>query len=366
MTAATTLNSSVLLGAPYPIWVGDGIFSAGLRALSLASYTRVVAVIDDSLFDAWEAAFAKELPAAAALVRFKISEQEKSLESATKLWNAFLSHALDRKSIVLAIGGGVLCDVVGFAAATYMRGCAFAILPTSLLAQVDASVGGKTGVNFSGIKNVIGVIRQPCAVLIETSFLRSLPQRELCNGAAEMIKHGLIADKNHFDEMSRLAADVDVSQLSEIIKHSLAIKLEIVSRDPTELGARKLLNFGHSIGHAIEASALEAGAALSHGEAVSIGMVAEAYLSERAGLLSSSELEQIETVLQRWQLPVRLSGNIPRERIMSKLVHDKKNVAGDVRMTLLKTLGQAVFDCSVSASSIHECLDYVFRANQSK
>ncbi|MBN8549205.1 MAG: 3-dehydroquinate synthase [Deltaproteobacteria bacterium] len=366
MVNSTILNASLVKEAPYPIWVGRDIFSAVAEALSFSDYSKTLFVVDANVYSAWADYIQRALPRDGAVFPLQITEQAKSIESVQRLWAAFQQHRLDRKSLVVIIGGGVLGDVCGFAAATFMRGIPFAMVPTTLLAQVDASIGGKTACNFGGVKNAIGVITSPQAVLVDISYLRTLPAREFASGVAEMLKHGLIAEHAHFKALAALRPEGAQEVIEDHVRDSLRIKLRIVASDPHEQGARKLLNFGHTLGHAIESSALECGIDLTHGEAIAVGMVGEAFLSQQQGWLTPSELAAIEAALTHWGLPTVGQAMIPREAIVRKVSQDKKNVGSSIRMALLKRMGEGIYDCPISEPALHDSLDYVFRANHSK
>lgn len=292
----------------------------------------------------------------------------------------------DRKSLVINIGGGVIGDMGGFAAATYMRGVDFIQVPTTLLAMVDASVGGKLAIDFDGVKNLIGSFQSPKAVIIDTSFLDTLPERELHSGFAEIIKHGLIADKTYFREVQTyLKYDTDThpslrkvpaglqgegkvletgtEDMLRLIHRSVEIKKSIVEADPTEQGIRKILNFGHTIGHAIESHSmahslqLTAHSPLLHGEAIAIGMVAEAHIAMQIGQLAANELVQIEEVLSRAQLPTRY--RLVDQSIRDLMRSDKKNSHGKIKFALLKGIGECAHDIEVDKIVIDKALAYI-------
>ncbi len=273
----------------------------------------------------------------------------KSFEYLKQVWEFFVSQRLDRKSAVIGVGGGALTDLVGFAAATYLRGVAFIAVPTTLLAQVDASVGGKSGINFGGAKNILGSTCQPKAVIIDIDTLATLPERERRSGFAEIVKHGLIADRAYFEKVtSRHHTAWSADELVEIIHRSCEIKAGIVEADETEQGLRKILNFGHTLGHALEAWALAggmgAGEVLTHGEAISIGMHAAAVISQKRGLITEEELEEVRNGLERVGLPVQLTKPVEEETIRELVQRDKKAVRGQVRWVLLRGIGEAVAD----------------------
>jgi 3-dehydroquinate synthase len=256
--------------------------------------------------------------------------------------DALLADGADRKSIVVALGGGVVGDIAGFAAAIYMRGIRFVQAPTTLLAQVDSSVGGKTGVNHPRGKNLIGAFHQPEVVVADTDTLRTLPPRELSAGLAEVLKHGLLADAGYFADVSRdlpRLLDCDEAALASAIARSCAIKAAIVARDEKESSERALLNFGHTFGHAIEA--LTGYERWLHGEAVGCGMCLAADLSARLGLIGRGDVEAIESAVAAARLPVRIEG-LDRAAAVASMRGDKKAEAGEIRFIVLERIGRAI------------------------
>ena len=285
-------------------------------------------------------------------------EDHKTIDICMGVWEALSEYNADRKSLLINLGGGVVTDLGGFVASTYMRGIAYINIPTSLLAMVDASVGGKTGVDLGALKNQVGVINEGEMVGVDTSFLNTLPQNEMVSGFAEMLKHGLIYDKKYWNILTHLE-DLDISDLDKLIYDSVVIKNRIVTEDPTEQSLRKILNFGHTLGHAIESYFLENGdkTPLLHGEAIAIGMILEAYISTKTCDLSESELNIIsEGILKTF---TKVDINIQdQEIIISFLKHDKKNSHGIVKFVLLETIGQPKIDCVVSNELILEAFNY--------
>lgn len=268
-------------------------------------------------------------------------EQYKDWAHLQLVFDALLEHRCDRRSVVFALGGGVVGDMAGFAAACYMRGVDFVQVPTTLLSQVDSSVGGKTGINHPAGKNMIGAFHQPRLVVADVEALRSLPAREFSAGLAEVIKHGAIADAEFFAwlerDMQALRA-LEPRAVEYAVRRCCEIKAEVVSRDETENGARALLNFGHTFGHAVEA-AMGYGAWL-HGEAVGAGMVVAAELSMRLGLLGRDALERLVELIRRAGLPVRVP-EWPVQRYLDLMRVDKKAEGGELRYVLLERLGAA-------------------------
>ncbi len=281
-------------------------------------------------------------------------EAYKTLDTCQKIWLEMTRQQLDRKAVCLNLGGGVIGDMGGFCAATYKRGIDFLQMPTTLLSQVDASVGGKLGIDFHGLKNHLGVFQQPQRVYIFSGFLQTLPAREIRSGFAEVLKHGLIASKSHWQKA--VAATSPGQPWAETIPESVNIKAEVVRQDPTEKGLRKILNFGHTIGHAIESYFLEKGEErLLHGEAIAIGMICESWVSQQKGLITAADCQQIQNHLLRFfpkqPLPENADG-----QLLKTIYQDKKNTGKKINCTLLKAVGEAVFDQPVTAEEITKSL----------
>ena len=262
-------------------------------------------------------------------------ERSKTLETVSSLWQIALRAGLDRQSTLVALGGGVVSDLTGFAAATFLRGCRWVALPTSLLGMVDASLGGKTGVDLPEGKNLAGAFHPPALVLADPELLRSLPERELGAGLAEVVKHGVIADP----ELCAMCAgglSAVRARLGAIVRRAAAVKIELVEADPFERGLRAALGFGHTVGHAVEQAS---GFALPHGEAVAIGMVAEARLAERLAIAEPGTAETVRAVLDALALPTAIPGALPREAVLAAMAVDKKRAAGAVRFSLPERIG---------------------------
>lgn len=295
------------------------------------------------------------LPEPFTFIEIKSGEENKNLKSCSYIWQALTEAGFDRKGLLINLGGGVLTDMGGFCAATFKRGIRFINIPTTLLSQVDASAGGKLGIDFMGFKNHIGLFQDAEAVLIDADFLNTLPLQELRSGYGEVVKHALIADATHWEALQK--RDWQQQDWQQIISHSITIKQEITTADPKEKGLRKVLNFGHTIGHAIESYFLEKGPKLLHGEAVAIGMLAEAYLSHLKTGLSARELEDCSSYICR----VFPAVEIP-EHAFGEIIHltlqDKKNEKGTILCTLLRCIGEAVYDIAISRQEIEEALTW--------
>jgi 3-dehydroquinate synthase len=290
------------------------------------------------------------------LIEIPPGEQHKNLDTCSYIWEQLLDHHIDRNALMLNLGGGVIGDMGGFCAGTFKRGINFVQIPTTLLSQVDASVGSKLGIDFHQIKNSIGLFGDPQAVLIDPTFLQTLPPEEIRSGFAEMLKHGLIAKQDAWNQLRQLEnlADTDWSPL---IHQSVQVKYEVVRQDPFEKGRRKSLNFGHTIGHAIESWALENNKVLRHGEAIAIGMIAEAWLSHHKDYLSSAELQEISTTIRRFY-PGFQWPQAATEVLLAHMQKDKKNKGKEIRFALIGPIGSSHIDQTVEEAAIRASLDF--------
>ncbi len=294
---------------------------------------------------------------------FEAGEQSKHLDTVGDLYEQLIREHFDRKDILLALGGGVVGDLAGYTAATYLRGIKVIQLPTSLLAMVDSSIGGKTGVDFRGYKNMIGAFHQPSAVYMNLSVLNTLTDAEYFSGYGEIIKHGLIKDMayyqylhSHYEEICRRDRDV----LEEVVAGSCEIKRQVVENDPKEQGERALLNFGHTLGHAVE-KLMNFG--MLHGECVALGMVAATYLSARRGYITQEEYTRVVDTIRKLHLPVTVSG-LDAQEVIEVSKSDKKMDAGQIRFILLKELGQAVITTDVTVEEMKEALEQILGGNK--
>ncbi|MCK5206639.1 MAG: 3-dehydroquinate synthase [Cyclobacteriaceae bacterium] len=290
------------------------------------------------------------------LIEIKSGEEQKNLNTCQQIWNELTINAFDRKSLFVNIGGGVIGDMGGFCAATYKRGIDFINIPTTLLAQVDASIGGKLGIDFQNFKNHIGIFQNPKSVFLDAVFFNTLHPLELRSGYAEIIKHCLIADGKKFNEIVTVSyEDLDWFELT---RHSVAIKNKVVREDPTEKGLRKILNFGHTIGHAIESFYLDnSNKKLLHGEAIAIGMICESYLSNKKRTLSINELDRIVDYL----LKIYNSKPINAEDIegIIKLTRqDKKNEGDKIKCSLLNRIGDCAYNIEIDHQDIKASIEY--------
>ena len=289
------------------------------------------------------------------LIQIQSGEIHKNLNICSHIWQKMTDAGFDRKALLVNVGGGVIGDMGGFCAATYKRGIDFINIPTTLLAQVDAAVGGKLGIDFQGFKNHIGLFKDPLKVIISPVFLNTLSKRELRSGFAEVIKHSLIADRNYWPNI--VHHPFEKQDWPSHITHSVNIKSEVVSKDFKEGGLRKVLNFGHTIGHAVESYFLNTPSPLLHGEAIAMGMLSEVYLSQKYCQMPENEASQIERFL------LDVYGHVDLEDIQIKeiarlAIQDKKNERGAIQCALLREIGQAVYDVKVGVDDIEEALNH--------
>lgn len=292
------------------------------------------------------------------VIEIEAGEINKNIETCSGVWNVLAELGADRKSLLINLGGGVVTDLGGFIACTYKRGINYINVPTSLLAMVDASVGGKTGVDLGNLKNMVGVISESEMVLVDTKYLETLPQNQMRSGLAEMLKHGLIQDRDYWNQMTDLSQKTS-DDLVQLIYDSVIIKNKIVFEDPTEQNIRKYLNFGHTLGHAIESFYLThpQKPTLLHGEAIAIGMIMEGFISKELLSLSSEDLNNLSSTILDTFPKVAIDSD-DYKSIMELLIHDKKNEKGTVLFVLLNTIGDAKYNCIVSDELILKSFDF--------
>lgn len=324
------------------------------RFLATKRYSKLGVIADSNSFSACYPLISESLPEHS-YFSFEAGEINKNINTCTKIWQWMTDQGFDRKALIINLGGGVTGDMGGFCASTYKRGIRFINIPTSLLSQVDASVGGKLGVDFNGFKNHIGVFNVPEAVIISTAFLATLPLPELRSGYAEVIKHGLIRNANYFESLKM--QDWENQNWKDIIEKSVSIKREVVEKDPKEDGLRKILNFGHTVGHAVESYYLDSDRHLLHGEAIAVGMIAEAYLSKKLCGLSASALDTITEfllfVFDKIEIPAE-----DLEKITELCFQDKKNEGKVINCSLLRRIGECDYNIPVSSENIIESLNF--------
>ncbi len=284
----------------------------------------------------------------------------KATEFLEKIWAKLLDINADRKSLVINLGGGAIGDLGGFAASTYMRGIDFVNVPTTLLAQVDASIGGKVAINFSKIKNLVGSFSQPKAVFVDVGFLETLPERDFRSGLAEVLKHGLIKSSDHFHELLKLDfSDYEPKDLLNLVYNSCLIKSAVVSLDEKESGHRKILNFGHTVGHAVESISQSTKKPLLHGEAVVLGMIVEAKMSAILGKISDSYFSIILDAVAVLGFESKLNFECEQNKIFELIKHDKKNYGSEIKWTLLEGIGAASYDQKVDNDVLEEALKFI-------
>ena len=289
-------------------------------------------------------------------IEIESGEENKTLKTCESIWDRLTEARFDRKSLLINLGGGVIGDMGGFCAATFKRGIDFINLPTTLLAQVDASVGGKLGIDFQGLKNHIGLFKHPEQVIIGDQFLDTLPYEELRSGFAEVIKHHLIRDQHGWGPL--VNTPLAEKSWHDVIEHSVAIKQQIVEEDPLEQGTRKLLNFGHTIGHALESFYLNRpGKHLLHGEAIAAGMIIESHLSALKMGMDKGQVDQVTDYLIDLYDPAPIHPEEIRP-IAQLTTQDKKNVGGEVKCTLLKKIGEGIYDIKLGQTEVHDALSH--------
>lgn len=326
--------------------------------LEKANYSIVFILVDENTHELCLPQFMAEISGTypCEIIEIESGEVNKTIETCVGVWEALSELGADRKSLVINLGGGVLTDLGGFVASTFKRGIDFINVPTTLLSMVDASVGGKTGVDLGTLKNQIGVINQPVMVLVITDFLDTLEDRQVTSGFAEMLKHGLIQDKAYW---ANLKATTSLEEIKEQIIPSVLIKNKVVLQDPTEQGLRKILNYGHTLGHAVESFRLENNTkkSLLHGEAIAIGMILEGYLSYKLTGLPLADLEEIKTTfLSYYEKEVFVDKEI--DQIVDLMKFDKKNSHGNINFVLLNTIGKAQIDLTVPPDMVKEAFAY--------
>jgi len=342
----------------YPIYIGEGLLARADILHSHIDGRQVMIVTNETVAPLYlQKAQAALAGSQCHTVILPDGEQYKTWEVLNRIFDALLERQCDRRVTVVALGGGVIGDMAGFAAACYQRGVPFIQIPTTLLAQVDSSVGGKTGVNHPLGKNMIGAFHQPNCVLIDTATLNTLPDRELSAGLAEVIKYGLIRDAAFLEWLEKnmdalLGRDAEV--LAAAIERSCRNKAEVVAADERESGVRALLNLGHTFGHAIE-TGVGYGVWL-HGEAVAAGMYMAAALSERLGWISAADVARVEAVIRSARLPVRAPAKLEPERMLELMAVDKKAQEGMIRLVLLKAVGEAVLTADYDPVQLREII----------
>ncbi len=349
-------------GNSYSAYIGKGLLQNLKDLVSLQGYSKIAVITDPLVSSYWlepllsclqESFDSQNIHS----IEIPLGESHKTLKSAEKIWQFLMSNSFDRHSLVLNLGGGLIGDLGGFCARSYMRGIDFIQIPTSLLAQVDASIGSKLGVNFLDAKNSIGCFNHPKAVIIDLNCLESLEDRHFRAGLAEIYKAGLIADASLCELMqANCSSYSSCTQLEELVTRACEIKRAIVEEDPRESGKRKLLNLGHTAGHAIESAFMRWDSPLLHGEAVALGLVVAARLSKQNGRITTEDCQQIESQIKQLGLPTSLPLESDLESILRYLQYDKKNYAKENRWVLLDGIGKSSWDQVLDGEQVEEAI----------
>lgn len=337
----------------------DSGFNALLSSPRYAQSKKII-ITDENVFDLWMEDFITSFEALseAEIIQLPPGEENKVLDICNHVWSALSEYEIGRNDLIINLGGGVITDMGGFIAATFKRGLSFINIPTTLLSQVDASVGGKTGIDLGPYKNQIGVFADPDYVFIDSRYLATLPNVELDSGFAEMLKHGLIADANYWNALKSVDPKIIPAGLLETIHQSVLIKRKIVTEDHLEQGQRKNLNFGHTIGHALEGFCLSNNKPIPHGFAVAWGMIAESFISCEMGLIDTNLFEDINTTIRSRYTHLNISiADIAQ--IKPLLLNDKKNVNGSISFTLLTDIGQAIYNQNVNDKLIDAAIRFI-------
>ena len=338
----------------YRITIGD-FRDALMHLLQIGGYSQLFILVDENTEAHCLPLLLQKLPSLkeAKVILIQSGEIHKNIQTCQYIWAELLAAQADRNALLLNLGGGVIGDMGGFAAAAYKRGIDFIQIPTTLLAQVDASIGGKLGIDFDNLKNVIGFFKNPQAVLIDPVFLQSLPKRQVLNGFAEIIKHALIADADYFRDLLSIRREhIQEVDWSAIIMRSLQIKKEVVEEDPFEQGWRKILNFGHTVGHAVESfSMANEENPLLHGEAIVVGMLAELKLSMELTNFPMEDFELINQFMKRLYAPYKVEKE-NFEAVMAYLQNDKKHRGKQLNFTLLQSIGEPIINQYIKKKDI--------------
>jgi 3-dehydroquinate synthase len=350
---------STIASPNYSIQIGDAALDQLNSFLKKNKFSKLFILVDENSLQHCLPQLVSRVKklAEAEIIELESGERNKTIEVCLNVWRVLGELGADRQSLLINLGGGVITDMGGFIAATFKRGIAFVNVPTTLLAQVDASVGGKTGVDLDGLKNEVGAFADPKELFVYPGFLRSLPRKQMLAGFAEALKHGLVAEKDYWEKLISINLADDVSW-DEIILRSIRIKSEIVESDPFETGKRKVLNFGHTVGHALESFFLEGGeSSLLHGEAVVVGMICESWMSNQLAGLKENELEEITHALLELYGAVDID-SMADHRLIELMRHDKKNESGVINFTLLDGIGKPVINKKAVATDIIDALNY--------
>ena len=340
----------------YKIFIGENIFDKAKNFITQANFTKKIIVTDTNVLKSCAENFTEHFNNDFEIFTIDAGETSKTLHEAEKIYTKAIEYGLDRKSLIIALGGGVVGDLAGFVAATYLRGINFIQVPTTLLSQVDSSVGGKTAVNHALGKNLIGAFYQPKAVFADLETLKTLPEREIKSGLGEVVKYGIISDEKFFSYLEDNAEKIlnrDVEILAEIIKRSCEIKAEVVGKDEKESDLRRILNFGHTIAHVIEEETDYK--KYRHGEAVAIGMLGAAFISEELGKISADKVARLKNLLERLKLETHCE-NLNVDKMYKAAFRDKKTVGGKINWVLMKNFGEVEIVSDVPENIVKDAL----------
>jgi 3-dehydroquinate synthase len=357
------MNKEIQL-SDYTIYIGD-LKNSLLSWLAGTNYSSLFYFVDREVYRHWTTEL-DDLVAqtGGSLINFPAGESQKNLRTCEDLWAGLMNKNCDRGALVLNIGGGMTGDLGGFVASTYKRGVDFVQVPTTSLAMVDASIGGKLGINFNHIKNSIGVFNNPRAVFIDSKFLESLPERELKAGMAEIIKHALIFDAELWKDLQPVLKEEEKPDWDDLIFRGVNIKKHFVEKDPLEKDIRKALNFGHTIGHGLETHFLQSQHPLLHGEAVAMGMVGEAFIAFKKGDIQEEELHQIRKLIGGYY-PLKKQSEFDPSQIFPYMEKDKKNRGLEINFSLLKGIGNYQINQKAESEDIFESFSYIQKTFQS-
>jgi len=345
----------VIYDKSYKVFFGENVLNHLAQTIINKAYSNVFVLVDENT-EKHCLPLLKPYLENFTLIKISSGEVYKNLQTANIIWDNLQQHSANRNAVLLNLGGGTLSDIGGFCAATFKRGIDFINIPTTLLSMVDASIGGKLGIDLNNYKNLIGVFQHPEQIFIYPAFLKTLPNNEKRNGLAEMIKHALIDDEKLFHKIIE-TNQIDTEQLEKWIEKSAKIKLKIVNKDPFEKDLRKMLNFGHTIGHAVETySLMNDEEPLKHGEAVAIGIICESYLSYKTHKLSKDEFDLIvKFVFKNFD---KYNSNWNSKELLKIMQNDKKNINSEINFTLLKKIGKAKVNCYCSIELIIESIEF--------
>lgn len=349
----------------YNIYLGCGIFENIGNFIDLSKYSNVIILTETKIYNFWKTKIDNILKTKNKIL-LPSGEQIKSIKTTELICEKMVEFGADRKTLIVNIGGGMITDLGGFSASIYMRGVDYINIPTSLLAMVDASIGGKNGVNINKIKNIVGCFNEPELVLIDTNFLKTLPQRELASAYGEIIKHSIIGSKKYFDLLNKNADKVDkIDKIDNIILQSLKIKKHFVEKDFQEKNVRKILNFGHTIGHGIETLSMQLKTQFLHGEAVLVGMFFETKIADNKNFLSNEDANKIYQCLEKYgikELLKKMKKNIKifnTKTLLDIIKKDKKNQKGAIKMVLPTKIGKCKYDVLITEDEIKNALKII-------